>query len=671
MTAFKPGQQSTILIHLFKRYRLLGLALLFSTALHSALLFFSPTVPVEEISPVINAQLLSQQASAIAQQDQLPQQQQTPPQATQKQDVALNAVFDIDGQVSSTNEALNGIWTANVAGSLQDDSTDLETIWNLITADADTSFTGQVAAVGTSTSGNDLAVNFDGIINAKAAFFYDDSLGEEFASGVEANMQVTSFEIRETVSGVTQLTKLENATVTATAGLLTTTSDDIFLFDGEEQYEITEMSVVGTLTTENGLGGSATISVNAVVNLDFSGLPYVSFSLPEEGEQFATLNYNLTTTAADDGTTVYHFEPDHELLNETMTEIFSVVLNGGTLVEYNPYRYWYLEAYLVSCTEVTDSETQDCTLEIIEKTLNYYEVPLDSTAEEKAAYTLTNHSTADVEILSADFSTIPCESYEYGDTESDGTTTDTTVTTYYCPAFVELKSTVEQTGLNLTATEEEIVRSVLNDTYSSSYSWQDSYTNMGAGDGEFAFTVATDGISDFILSSASLYQAPVSLNWKDFYFDVEDYETENAYIQLSASLLVTGAVTGLIDASVNVYVQRTGSEDGKGQIKLSYGGRSIDLAVDSMVDISEVTNNHLIIRNQDTEMTIRVDCVVTDEDFSNVQENTCSGDLRFSGTIIVADQEIGVIEDRDGTPVFTFNNGAQRKLVVVPQFLIE
>ena len=150
---------------------------------------------------------------------------------------------------------------------------------------------------------------------------------------------------------------------------------------------------------------------------------------------------------------------------------------------------------------------------------------------------------------------------------------------------------------------------------------------------------------------------------------IDAAETSDIYREVSVAINVDATATGLDEAAIRILAQRTGLEDVSGSVQLSYNSadasvkRVIDLQLNSAQDITNGEFNYLTVADADTEMTIQATCV-SDEETADCDE------FEFTGIITVAGHQVGVLESRDGVPVFKFGN-EDRYRILTPNFLVE
>lgn len=157
----------------------------------------------------------------------------------------------------------------------------------------------------------------------------------------------------------------------------------------------------------------------------------------------------------------------------------------------------------------------------------------------------------------------------------------------------------------------------------------------------------------------------------DFEEMLANAETDTAFIGVAASAILGVTHADLEEGRIQVSAARTGidEEDIQGSIQLSYGDRSIELTVNSLADFTDGAETYLHISDGTVTMAISATCVdLENEDNVNGLED-CTGDINFGGDIHVGDFKVGELEDRDGVPVFVFEDGSDYQLVVTPNFL--
>ena len=160
----------------------------------------------------------------------------------------------------------------------------------------------------------------------------------------------------------------------------------------------------------------------------------------------------------------------------------------------------------------------------------------------------------------------------------------------------------------------------------------------------------------------------------DSQFEVTQFDTENAFVEMSAALRIKADLTGLDNAEITIVADRLGLEDFSGTVKLVNGVRTIALAFDTTKELSDASGTNLKISNADTLMTINATCA-TDADDEGAQDNSgilaCDDGINFKGDVVVDGLKVADLEDRDGFPVFRFSDGTGFDLVATPNLLIQ
>ena len=168
---------------------------------------------------------------------------------------------------------------------------------------------------------------------------------------------------------------------------------------------------------------------------------------------------------------------------------------------------------------------------------------------------------------------------------------------------------------------------------------------------------------------------PVTLDYFEPEFDPERLAAgEGAFVQVSANVTIKADLTGLEDAEISVFVNRLGEEDAAGRIKLTNGDRVVELNIDSTEMLTNGTVNNLTIRNADAEMSLVLTCA-TDTNGEGVHDNdliaACDDGINMQGDIFVGGFKVADLEDRDGLPVFNFDDGSGYDLILTPNFIVQ
>ena len=168
----------------------------------------------------------------------------------------------------------------------------------------------------------------------------------------------------------------------------------------------------------------------------------------------------------------------------------------------------------------------------------------------------------------------------------------------------------------------------------------------------------------------------IDINVEGFYSDVQitQFDTVDAYIEMSAALRMSASLTGLDDAEITVYADRIGLEDFSGSVKLVNGVRAIELVFDTSKSLSDAAGTNLQISNADALMTINASCA-SDLNDEGIQDNSgivaCADGINFQGDVVVDGLKVADLEDRDGLPVFRFSDGSGFDLIATPNLLIQ
>lgn len=149
-------------------------------------------------------------------------------------------------------------------------------------------------------------------------------------------------------------------------------------------------------------------------------------------------------------------------------------------------------------------------------------------------------------------------------------------------------------------------------------------------------------------------------------FEFIDYETADAYIEVSGNLVIDASMTGLEDSQISLFVERIGQEDAKGRVALSFGARTLAIELNSLAGFDNGELNNLSISNGIADMKIVANCADTDEE----KIDQCDSGFNFEGDIFVDGFKIADLEDRDGIPVFKFDDGSDYQIVVTPNFIV-
>ena len=170
-------------------------------------------------------------------------------------------------------------------------------------------------------------------------------------------------------------------------------------------------------------------------------------------------------------------------------------------------------------------------------------------------------------------------------------------------------------------------------------------------------------------------EVPLVLHYFEPEFDAEELATgEDAYVQVSANITIKADLTGLDNAEVSVFVNRLGEEDATGHVRLSHGSHMVELKLNSTEMLTNGGFNNFTISNENAEMTLVLTCA-TDTNDAGVHDNdhitACDTGINMQGDIFVGEFKVAELEDRNGLPVFNFENGNGYDLVITPNFVVQ
>jgi hypothetical protein len=167
----------------------------------------------------------------------------------------------------------------------------------------------------------------------------------------------------------------------------------------------------------------------------------------------------------------------------------------------------------------------------------------------------------------------------------------------------------------------------------------------------------------------------IDLTIEDFYseFEVTQFDTEDAFVEMSAALRIKADLTGLDDGEITIVADRLGLEDFSGSVKLVNGVRTIALTFNTK-ELSDATETNLQISNANALMTINATCATDANDdgthsYSGIM--ACDDGVNFQGDVVVDGLKVADLEDRGGFPVFRFSDGTGLDLVATPNLLIQ
>ena len=221
----------------------------------------------------------------------------------------------------------------------------------------------------------------------------------------------------------------------------------------------------------------------------------------------------------------------------------------------------------------------------------------------------------------------------------------------------------------------DIATAIINNGYYANlHVWLDS--NYG----DFVLMTPNGGANDNFTGDIAVgekdeRELPVTIDYFEPEFDPERLAAgEGAFVQVSANVTIKADLTGLDDAEISVFVNRLGEEDAAGRIKLTNGNRVVELNINSTEMLTNGTVNNLTIRNADAEMSLVLTCA-TDTNGEGVHDNdliaACDDGINMQGDIFVGGFKVADLEDRDGLPVFRFDDGSGYDLILTPNFIVQ
>lgn len=128
-------------------------------------------------------------------------------------------------------------------------------------------------------------------------------------------------------------------------------------------------------------------------------------------------------------------------------------------------------------------------------------------------------------------------------------------------------------------------------------------------------------------------------------------------------------VYGIEDGSFRLVATGLDTEAAAGQLRLAYGSRVVTLSLDQLAGLSDGGANNLLISNGDVSMAITASCITSVQNQDALGVDVCT-DMQYSGNVISSGYQVGSLEERNGLPVFVFDDGSEYRLVVTPSFLI-
>jgi hypothetical protein len=148
---------------------------------------------------------------------------------------------------------------------------------------------------------------------------------------------------------------------------------------------------------------------------------------------------------------------------------------------------------------------------------------------------------------------------------------------------------------------------------------------------------------------------------------IQGYDVDAGDYFSSMSLDLDASTYGYKDGSIHMVSGGYGEGDLGGEVRLSYGSAVVVLNFDKVAGLASAEDNQLLISDGSTIMTITATCA---EETVDADIGACDGDMKYGGSIVTDGFDVGTLEERDGLPVFVFDNGSEYTLVMTPSFMI-
>lgn len=148
---------------------------------------------------------------------------------------------------------------------------------------------------------------------------------------------------------------------------------------------------------------------------------------------------------------------------------------------------------------------------------------------------------------------------------------------------------------------------------------------------------------------------------------IQGYDMDTGDYISSMSLDLDASTYGYEDGSIHMAMGRVGDIDMGNEVRLSYGGAVIVLNYSPSAELASAEDNQLLISDGSSIMTITATCA---DESIDADIGSCDGDMTYGGNIVTDGFDVGTLEERDGLPVFVFDNGSEYTLVLTPSFMI-
>ena len=536
-------------------------------------------------------------------------------------------------------------------------------------ADADAKFTGEIEIAGTSAQGISESAGFAGEIATKTHFLAANASGEQLINNGDAAVSGTV--TINSGGNITQFTG--NAAIEME--MLKTPNGKPFILNGI-QYHMNKATLFGGLSTQRSTGEMASLEINAVVTADVEGVIYPEVNVPQEGDLYAQLHYGINSINEDSAVLYVNY------MNAYNDGIAKLATTGLVVDrDENQDNERYTPENLVvhfsrnNCAPLENSMdvSQVCDITVSRTNNSIFNFPPHGlTTEEKKVfvkdynyYSFLNYDnpfgySPSVEVVIGE-----CVVYE-GHEACDVTATQTAVIPginqspeYRLTQFIA--DAYNWNDLNL----------IIPQYYGAYFGIETQYGELEASTRN-AYFINFDGNQPVGIE----IDKTIDINVEGFYSDVQitQFDTVDAYIEMSAALRMSASLTGLDDAEITVYADRIGLEDFSGSVKLVNGVRAIELVFDTSKSLSDAAGTNLQISNADALMTINASCA-SDLNDEGIQDNSgivaCADGINFQGDVVVDGLKVADLEDRDGLPVFRFSDGSGFDLIATPNLLIQ
>jgi hypothetical protein len=503
------------------------------------------------------------------------------------------------------NEALNGTITFDLAGDLLETinaSDPTELMHEYIASAIEVKFEGDITA----RSDDNSVATFDGAVIASGTFIPvsidPENEAEELSISFDGDFSVTdSAGLETTFVG----------DINATLETLKNADGSPYILDGEMRSEPSQAGFVGTLTTETATG-SASVSLNAALAVDYSSMVFPAIDYPSNGDIATTVTYSLkdgVEAALVAGQTPQlssiTLTADVESGVNAMVKGLNTQLPGMRAeIGYRDAQNTELTISLADCAEDDlFSDALQCDLLINNAVVNH----LDSLNSDNTLIGILNSF----------------QFQQHGENAR-----------LFAPTF--------------------ILWTDFGDIWMSRAEYMEVPFEAPGASGTY-----------------SVNQNLV-VHESDFNMEIDAFATEANYPVYSAALQIDTELVGIDDGQIKVSATNTGHDSFTGSALFSYGNRNIklDADTDSLVGKDQT---FITLSNGEISLKLVAECATAtnDEGVHDIDAiAACEGDLNFSGDVYIdgADEKVAVVEDRGGLPVIKFVSGDSYGVVLTPNF---